>query len=822
MARWLRILSTTLDNLSFAARGLLRSPGFTATVVVTLALGIGVNATMFGIVDRLLLSTPPQVREADQVRRLYTHLRDRASGPMIHERAHAYLDFTDWQEARSFASVSAYWDNEMTLGRGVDAVRLNVGLASASFFGLLGVEPALGRFFDESEDRTGAAGVAVLSYGLWQAQFGGDPSVLGRMLDIGRGSYTVIGVAPRGFSGLDLKQIDLWAPLHAFSVQSNTDRWKRTRNFYWIKVIARLAPGVSVEAAENEATRLHRNGRRDEIDQGRYDENVRVVVAPLVESRGPVASRESKVSVLLAGVSLVVLLIACANVANLLLARSLRRRKEIAVRLALGISHSRLTGMLLTESIVLAVVGAVAALHVASWGAGFIRHTLLPDLAWTDSPVGSRVLAFTAVLALVTGIVSGIVPALQARCPDLVSDLKTTARAGTVRRSRTRVALLVTQGTLSAVLLVGAGLFVRSLQRLEGLDLGLDPQAVVYAQLELQPRDRTTEEVDGIYQRSLGRLRALPAVEYASTSGGLPFWGASLGDVYVPGLDSVAAPPPGPHMDRVTPDYFATLGIAIRRGRDFDERDAVGAEPVAIVNESMARGLWGDEPLDRCLLIESPDAPCTRVVGVVEDSHRMYLTETRKWVFYLPAAQSPAGSPSAILLRVRGDAERLAPVVQRELLAGDPDIRYAVVRPLQERIDPQLRSYRLGATMFGLFGLLALIVAAFGLYSVLAFNVAQRTHEIGVRNALGATRGRIVTLVLKESVGLAAIGIALGLVIAVAAAGTLAPLLYEISPRDPLVLIVVTVTLLLAATAAGLLPASRAARIDPNAALRVE
>jgi hypothetical protein len=311
------MLSIARDNLGYAARGLRRSPGFMATVVVTLALGIGVNATMFGIVDRLLLSEPAQVQDADEVRRLYAHMQIRRSGPLVHQRALAYLDFTDWQEASSFESVGAYWPNDVTLGRGVDAVRLNGGLASASFFRVLGLAPELGRFFDESEDQAGAAGVTVLSYGLWQRLFGGDPTVLGRTLDIGRGTYTVIGVAPRGFTGLDLEGVDLWAPLHAFTIERETDRWKRTRNYYWIKVIARLADGVSVEAAENEATHLHRNGRREQIDQGYYDENVRVVVAPLVEARGPMASEESKVSILLAGVSIIVLLIACANVANL-------------------------------------------------------------------------------------------------------------------------------------------------------------------------------------------------------------------------------------------------------------------------------------------------------------------------------------------------------------------------------------------------------------------------------------------------------------------------------------------------------------------------
>lgn len=817
-----RVLSVARDNVGYALRGLLRYPAFTGAVVVTLALGIGVNATMFGVIDRLLLRAPAQVKQPERVRRLYIHLHERGTGELVHQRAMPYLDFQDWQAAGGFSSVAAYWSHEMTLGRGVDAFRLNGGLAAASFFRTLGLEPTLGRFFDEFEDQEGAANVAVLSYGLWQSKFAGDTSVLGRTLDIGRGSFTVIGVAPRGFTGVDLDQVDIWAPLHAYSNEVETDRWKRSRGYYWIKVVARLNRNVSVAAAEAEATQLHRNGRRELIERGWYDEDATIVLAPLVEARGPNASRESRVSVLLAGVSLIVLLIACANVANLLLARGLRRRKEIAIRIALGVSRRRLMGQLLSESLALAALGGAAALLAASWGADFIRHILLPDVAWPDSPVSVRVLAFTALAALVTGIVSGLVPALQASRPDLTLDLKDSARSGAARRSRTRVSLLIIQGALSVVLLVGTGLFVRSLQRIEGLDLGLDPESVVYAQLELEPRERTAEEVRGIYERSLERLRSLPAVQHVSASGGMPFWGGSIEDVYVPGVDSVPVPPPGPHIEWVTPGYFATLGIAVLRGRDFNDSDVASAGPVAIVNESMARGLWGDDPLGQCFNIASPDAPCTRVVGVVADSHRMQVVETQKWVYYLPAAQYPDEYPSAIILRGRGDAAMLAPVVQRVLLAGDPGIKYAVVRPLQDMIDPQLRSYRLGAYLFGLFGGLALIVAALGLYSVLAFNVAQRTREIGVRSALGATRGRIVTQILRESVTLASVGIALGLLIAVVAGPALAPLLHEISPRDPVVLVTVTVTLLVTAAAAGFVPASRAARIDPIAALRGE
>jgi len=819
LAEFLLILR---QNVGYTLRGIRRSPGFTLAVALTLALGIGANATMFGVVDRLLLSPPAHVRDADQVRRLHARMHSRRTGRSYHQTVLSYPDYVDWTNCRSFESVAAYATDEVTVGRGLDAVRVTGGLATGSFFRLLGVQPALGRFFAESDDRS-APDVAVLSYGFWQRRFGGDPSVLGRTLQAGPGRFTIIGVAPRGFTGIDLTQVDLWAPLHAYSLIRGSDAWEHLRTMYWIQIVARLRPDAGVEAAETEATHLHRAGRSEQIQQGHYDPDVTVVAAPIVEGRGPNAPAESVVSVLLAGVSLVVLLIACANVANLLLVRGLRRRREIAVRLALGISRRRLVGQLLSESVLLAVLGGATALLVAAWGAELMRSVFLADIAWTESALNPRVLAFTAVLATVTGLASGLVPALQSSRPDLVNDLKDSAREGTVRRSRTRAALLVAQGTLSVVLLVGAGLFVRSLQRVQSIELGLDPEGVLLARLELEPGERTPEQVSTVYDRALERLRAVPAVEHASASTGIPFWGGSIEELFVPGLDSIPAPPPGPWVDGVTPGYLATLRMSIRRGRDFNDGDVAGATRVAIVNESMARGIWGNkDPLGECLMIGSADAPCTQVIGIVADTRRQRVVESQKWIYFVPVAQYAGESPAGLFIRGRIDARQLAPVVQRELMAGDPDVRYAVVGPLQDLIDPQLRAYTLGATMFTVFGLLALIVAAVGLYSVLAFNVAQRTHEIGVRSALGASNNAIVGQILKEAVGLTLIGLTIGLLIALAAGGSVGHLLYEISPRDPLVLGTVTLALLLVAAAAGAIPAARAARVDPNDALRVQ
>lgn len=824
MSAGVAAVSIVRQTVEAAFRGIRRSPGLVVAVVGTLALGIGINATMFGIVDRLLLSSPAHVEDAGRVRRLYAQGLNPITERPGTQASLSYPDFEDWSGGQSFESVAALWTTEMTVGRGQGALRAPTAFVSASYFTLLGVKPALGRFFTENEDQVGVPGVAVVSHGFWQRQMGGDPDVLGRTLEIGQGMYTVIGVTPMRFSGIDLEPVDLWLPLHhATAFSGNPEKLWNSRNAYWIHVIARLRADADLSAAEAEATHLHRTGRREQIDRGAYDADVRVVAAPILQARGPKAPQETVVSGVLAGMSLIVLLIACANVANLLLARGLRRRKEIAIRLALGVSRKQLVGLLLTESVLLAALGGAVALLVAIWGADLVRGVLLSDIGWTEPPVNPRVLAFTGIIALLTGLLSGIVPALQTSRPDLSDDLKVGAREGTMRRSKTRAALLVAQGALSVVLLVGAGVYVRSLQRLENIDLGIEAEPVLVIWPEMEPRTRTPEQATQIFQRALERLRGLPTVEHASAANGIPFWGGSIENLFVPGMDSLRVPTPGPWFDGVTPGYFASMGMPVRWGRGFTDADGSSAPRVAVVNEAMARGIWGRaDVLGECFMIASRESPCVQIVGVVGNSHRQEIVEGEVWQYFVPIAQYPQDSPIALFVRGSIEAEQLLPVVLRELLAADPELRFAVVRPLQDLIDPHLSSFRLGATMFGVFGLLALLVATVGLYSVLAFNVAQRTHEIGVRAALGATRNRIVGHVLKEALGLTLIGVGIGLVIALAAGAGLAPSLYEVSPRDPLVLGAVVLLLLVVAIVAGAVPAARAARIDPAKSLRAE
>jgi predicted permease len=812
------------QNIEYAVRGLKRSPGFTAAVVVTLALGIGANATMFGVVDRLMLSAPPHIVKPNQVRRLRVEMRSPRTGRLYRNSTVSYPDLKDWEASESFESVAGYGSAQLTLGHGTEAERVEGLSVTASYFPLLGVRPQLGRFFDPAEDQAGAAGVAVLSHALWQSLYGGDPGVLGRLLPLGKGSYTVIGVAPRGFTGVDLQPVDFWLPMHARTAESGSDEWVDARRYYIIETIVRLRPGVSPEAAESEATYLHRIGRREDAERGRYDPEARILTAPVLRARGPEVSGVSVASLFLAGVSLVVLVIACANVANLLLARASQRKREIAIRLAMGISRRRLVGQLLTESVLLAGMGGLAALLIAIWGGGLMRSLLLPHVAWIESPVNPRVLAFTAFVALATGLSAGLIPALQASRPNLTDSLKSGAREGSGRRSRTRLALAVTQGALSVVLLIGAGLAVRSLNKVKSVDLGLDAQNVVLARLELERGHVSDEELTQTYQLALQRLQGHPAVEHAGLMTAIPFATSWAEQIFVPGVDSLAIPGNGVAWgNSVTPDFFATLRIQIRQGRAFTAADVSGGEPVAIVDETMARGLAPDgNALGMCFSLISRDEPCRQVVGVVGDSRRYRVIEGETWQYYLPLEQAPEHMTPSLLIRGRMDPVQIVPIVKSEIQGAIPDVRFVETWAFQSWIDPQFRSYRLGATMVGAFGLLALIVASVGLYSLLAFNVARRSHEIGVRSALGASRGKLVALILKEAVGVAVVGLLIGLGIALAAGGSVANLIYGISPRDPLVFGTVTATLLAVAVAAGAIPAWRAVCIDPNVALRVE
>ena len=826
--RRMDILDAIRQDIRYAVRGLRLQPAFAAVVVLTFALGIGANATMFGILDRILLQPPAGIAEPERVMRVAVRIGiDADEFTTDYFSYPAYTDLRD--NVAAFERVAMYTQPAaVSLGRGAAASRLRASMVSSTFFPTLGVRPALGRFITREEDiEPRGTPAAVISYGLWQRLFAGDSTVLGKVLELGAERYPIVGVAPKGFTGVDLRPVDVWVPVTAFRASDSGDGWVTNRDFIWMQIVARLRAGVTAEQAALQVAQAYQAGELQ--GPGRERRANRRYAGVLVSTNPADARRDDqdlKVSKLLAGVSLIVLLIACANVANLLLARALRRRREIAVRVALGVGRGRLIAQLLIESVVLALLGGLGALAVVRWGAQALRAMLFENVYWPDSPVDGRVLAFTALITLLTGIVTGMIPAIQMSHPDLVSALKQGSRLGSVHHSRTRSALLIAQAALSVVLLIGTGLFVRSLRNVNELRLGIETDRVLIASLDLRSVGYRQPEIDAIYRRMEERLRLMPGVERASVSAALPFSSSFAERIRLPGRDSLPrVKDGGPYLNAVTSGFFATTGMRILRGRGFTEGDRAGSARVAVVNETMAKLYWpGENAIGQCLLIGADSMPCTEVVGVAENSRRQSLIESETIQYFLPLGQHPEWMRDrTLLVRPRGDDPvRMIAQVQRELQGVAPNLPYAEVRPMGSLVSGELRPWRLGATMFGIFGGLALLVAAVGLYSVISYGVAQRMHEMGVRVALGAKTGDVLRLVVSQGVWVAVAGIAIGAAIALAAGQLVSSLLYETSTRDPLVFAVVALTLLLVAVAASLIPAWRATRVDPAVALRGE
>lgn len=815
-------------GIAFAARGMRRNPGFAALVVATLALGIGANATMFSVVDRLLLQPPEHVVDADRVVRVFFQRVSPFSRRSEVSPAASYPDYLDLVGVEAFHAVAGYGTTTLTLGTGEEAVRVQAQLASGTIFDLLGVRPALGRFFGPEDDRIDAGEpVAVLAHGLWTRRFGADPGVLGREVDLGSGAYTVVGVAPPGFTGATLEPVDVWVPLTTGQALENGTAWEDARGWYWLAMVGRLADGVAIEPVQERATAAHRAGRAEQTAQGRYDPEASVVLGSVVPGRSLDAGGEVAVARWLAGVALMVLLIACANVANLLLVRGIRWRRELAVRRALGISERALRTMLLVEIGVLAALGAVAAVITAHWGGPLIFRTLLPDVGAVGSSVGPRLLGFTALAAVAATALAGLVPSLRATRGDLERDLRSGA-ATAPGRSRLRAGLTVAQVGMSVVLLVGAGLFLRSLLEVDRLDLGYEPRNLLVATVETEGGS-FGEEASRTVQEAARRLRGAPGVAGTATASLTPFRGM-WGIPFRPeGMDSLPLPR-GPYHYVADAGYFQVMGMGLRRGRGFSEADmAEGAAPVAVLTEDLAaRAFPGVEAVGRCIYVrpgQSADPPpCTTVVGVLADHRSSSLEEAESPIYYLPSSH-PAVDRSdlrTLVVRMEPQAADVAPRVRRVLLEASPTARFAQVSAATDAIDRRARSWRLGATLFGIFGGLALVVAALGLYAILAFDVAQRRRDLAVRSALGAPAGRLSGAVLGRALLLTAVGLALGMAVAVALTGSLRALLFGVEGLEPGIVAVVVGTMLTVTVVSTLVPAHRAGRVAPAEVLRTE
>lgn len=814
-------------DVVYGVRTLRKQLGFTLGVTIVLALGIGANVTMFGVIDRLLLRPPADVGAPEGVMRI-AYVRNTLGDSTVQD----YLSYPIYLDARAtprvFEAVAAYSPIDVAVGVGPDAQSLRGMSVSANYFGLLRVHAAAGRFFLPEEDGAPTApNVAVISDGYWQRTYDRDPGVIGRALTVGETKFTIVGVAPRGFTGVAHDKVDIWMPITAGVTPKVYERWTANRGGYWMLAIARLLPGVTREQAASAMTQVLRNGeRRNGKPEARIAvQQPRIALLSILPRESLANDPDAKVAVLLDAVSLLVLLIACANIANLQLVRALNRRREIAVRIALGVSRGRLIGQLLTESMLLAITGGIGALIVARLGSVVVRRVMFLSF---DSPgpiADARVLAYTALAALVAGTLTGIMPALQGSSFELTTSLKEGTREGRTHRAPARIALLIIQTTFCVLLLVGTGLFVRSLHRVESLPIGMEPDRALVARIQSTGTAYTPAEILTLYERLARAAAALPGVESVALSVSLPFYTSWATNVHIPGRDSLpTVKDGGPYFNGVTADYFRTMGMRVIRGRGITTADGAKAPRVVVVNETIARLWWpGENPVGKCMQIGGDTMPCSEVVGIVANPRRQQLIEDQSLQFFIPFDQAPQqGSPPVLTIRPGGDAGTAADPIRRELQRAEPALSYIRVRPLSDYVNPEMRSWRLGATMFASFGGLALLLAAVGLYSLLAFDVGQRTHEIGVRVALGARTEDVIRMILGGGARLVALGAAAGIALSLAGGRFVEPLLFQTSPRDPVVLVAVVATLTLVAAVAMVVPTLRAARVDPIVALRAD
>ncbi|HET7622347.1 MAG TPA: ABC transporter permease, partial [Gemmatimonadaceae bacterium] len=739
------------------ARGLLRTPGFTVTVVVTLALGIGANAVVFSLIDRLFFQPPAGVPHPEMVRRVeFT-----ATSPLTHETfvrgVYNYPEFRSVAAALPAGETAAgYVKDRLPLGSGPSAPTVRVEYAVGDYFRVLGLRPEGGRFFEGDEQSpAGLTPVVVISHELWLQYFDGRHDALGDSLRLGAHSYAVIGVAPAGFEGVGLDAAEVWLPFNTLSRGPGRKAdWYEEPHTLFVHILARGERPAEFHAAAAAATNALR------ASEMVHDS---AAIASLEPLRGAADAEfhpgEFSISRRLAGVATIIFLIACANVANLFLVRALGRRRETAVRLALGVGRRRLAAQFVSEAMIVAVLGGAVAILLTWWTGRVLRHVLLPTVQWGSAVLTTRVIVFAIVAALVAGIAAGLVPAIQAGDPELVESLRGGAREGRMMRSRTRTTFLIAQTALSVVLLAGAGLFIRSLRQVEGIDIGYDSERLVFAYaVPTQEDTLAAKRVDAMLPALAERLRHIPDIERVSLAAMAPMNGFSTSEVFIPGVDSLAPIGPFgfPTFSVVSPEYFGTVGVSIREGRGFDGGDVAGSEPVVVINRTMARSYWptGDA-LGSCIILEKRSSPCRRVVGIASDSRVLNVIEDPAPSYYVPITQAPHGYDAGVMvIRTRGGrVDAAIAAITRELRAALGSSARPRVQPMEETIAKDFHTWRLGASLFSVAGLLALLVAGVGIYSTVAHMVGQRTHEIGVRMALGATSSNVARVVIRHGVG---------------------------------------------------------------------
>lgn len=813
-------MSSLWRDLRYAARSLWKSPMFTAVAIASLALGIGVNTAVFNLVSAVLLRPLP-VPNPEQLVSMYT--LDRKSPGFLSCSYPNYKDYRDHN--RVFSGLLLFSSLPVNLTGKGEPEELPAQIVSGNYFDVLGVKPILGRAFVPQEDQVpGAQAVVVISYAFWTNRFAASRQAIGSAVNLNNHPYTIVGVAPKDFHGTNaLVNPDFWLPMMMYQQVFPMADWFDRRRALLFSPIGRLKRGVSRQQAEANmkalAAQLEQAYAKD--NQGRT-----VVLIPLAQALINPNARGAYIlgGGLALGASGLVLLIACANVGNLLLVRAAGRRKEMALRLALGVSRGRLIAQFLTESTLLSIIGSVVALALARWAR---------DLLWTARPpwmlsgdagpsLDSRVLAFTLLLAVLSGAVFGLAPALRVTRTDLATELRERRSPWTSggHRVSLRSVLVMGQVALSVVALTGAGLLMRSLHFAQGISPGFD--AAHLSTLSLDSKARGFSEAAGheFHRQVLERVRGLPGVEAASLAGIAPFGIARARSISVEGQDA-AGPGILALIDSVEPGYFQTVRIPVLRGRTFTDEDAPGAPRVSVVNETMARRFWsGKNPIGARLRLFGESSP-VEIVGVVRDSTYMTMGEPPRLMVYLCLRQNY--SPTVTLcVRTSGDPQAILGPARREIQKLDPGILVSDLQTMPQIIHESLWAPRLGAILFAAFGALAGLLTVVGIYGVISYSVGQRTREMGIRIALGAQAGNVLRKVLAEGMILVVWGIVLGLCATVTISGVFSTMLFGVSSRDPLTLAVVILVLLATAWAACYVPALRATRVDPMMALRDE
>ena len=800
-------------EIRYAVRRLRKSPGFTLIAVLGLGLGIGANVALFSVVNSVFLRPLPYQDPGRLVRLSSTDEKQN-----LERVGFSYPRFLEVQARQQvFSHLAFSAGNAFTLtGRG-DPEQV-VGLhASATLLPALGLEPALGRNFSEQEDRPGGERVVLISSRMWQERFSRDPSVLGQALTLDGAPYTIVGVLPDAASAFPLNQLQVWVPRPAevpylAPVQLNNGG-------FFFQALARLRPDVSLDQARDAMDVIAAGYRA--AHPAHADAPSRIELVPLLDDAVG-AQRQSYL--MLFGAVGCVLLIACANIANLLLARFAARRKEIAARIALGASRASVLRQLVTESMLIAVLGGILGLLLAQWALGAVvalGADVIPRAV--EIRLDPMALGFTLLVTLATGLAIGLLPGLQAARVNVNEVLKEASRGSTGRGQRLRAGLLVAEVALSLVLLVAAGLLLSSFARLQGVEPGFQPDGVFTAQVVIPSQRYDPPKLVAFYEQLYQRLSTLPGATSAALTDRVPLTGAQA-----PAPVAVMGRPLGAMSERpnanrhlVSPNYFSTLGIPIRAGRDFNERDSSRVPHVVIINETFARRHFpGENPLGRTLITGMAQLP-SEIVGVVADVRSTGLNTPPEPDYFLPALQRPETFTN-ILVRTNVTPVAITPAVREVLRSVDPDLPLLQPQALSTRVAETIADRKLALMLLAGFAALALLIASLGVYSVMAHLVAFRTSEIGIRMALGASPSTVMRMVLGQGRRLTLLGIALGIAGAVLVARLMQQTLFEVSPADPVIYIAVAVTLLLVSEFAAWLPARRATRIDPVIALRSE